>query len=194
MLNTTRRDSEDLKLLDRIAGGDESALSALYDQYVTFLHAIVVRMLRSTGEAEHILQEVFLRVWNKADVYRLANESVYTSLVTLTRNRALDRIRSKGHKRHIHPLDVERLPPLASANPGLNSPPEFHTADQRRSVYEALTRLTAEQRHLLTLAYYEGLSQSEIAELLAIPVDTVKSRMRAGLTMLREALLGRKGG
>src|SRR5437016_1852780 len=96
VLNRSQRDGEDAALLKRIAQGEEAALSELYNRYAQLLYSFGMRVLRTSGETEDLVQDVFLQAWNKAHTYETVKGSVYTWLVTMTRNRAIDRLRSKG--------------------------------------------------------------------------------------------------
>ena len=183
----SQRDDEDVKILQRIVHGEEPALSELYDRYSQLLYAFGIRILRSEEDTEDLLQEVFLQVWNKADSYQKTKGSVYTWLVTMTRNRAIDLVRSKGHKQQRQNLDVSGL--LLIADPRASNPHAVAVLEEnQQSVNSALKHLTVDQQQVIALAYYEGYSQSEIAAVLNIPLGTVKSRMRKGLIEMRSKL------
>ncbi|MBI4546497.1 MAG: RNA polymerase sigma-70 factor [Ignavibacteriae bacterium] len=182
--NTRERDVDDEDLLQRIARADESALSQLYDRYGQLLYSLGMRILRSTTDAEDVVQEVFLQVWNKAESYQKDKGSVYTWLITMMRNRAIDRLRSKGFKQHIQSVDVNKailFSEAESSNPHASAVQTEH----QQLVINALKQLPEDHRRIFELAYYEGFSQSEIADQLNIPLGTVKSRMRRGLQLMR---------
>jgi RNA polymerase sigma-70 factor (ECF subfamily) len=187
IINRTERAEADKDLLRRIAGGDESALSDLYDQYGQLLFTFAMRTLRSLSDAEEILQEVFLQVWNKANLYQNEKGTVYTWLVTMTRNKSIDRLRSKGYKKHDHHVDINTVT-LVAESAALNPLANAVLQDEQKLVGAVLRQLNKEQQQVLALAYYDGYTQSEIAEKLGIPIGTVKSRMRKGLMNLRSLL------
>ena len=177
------RDSSDAELLRLVAGGDEAALASIYDQYASILLGLLLRILRSRGEAEDVLQEVFLQVWRRAGDFDESRGRGFTWLVTLARSRAIDRLRA---------LDSRSRTAAASAS----EPSDFVSdasadtfrAEQREIVQAALAQLPDEQRRTLLLAYEEGLTQTEIAERTGQPLGTVKTRTRSGLMKLREML------
>ncbi|MBI1808196.1 MAG: sigma-70 family RNA polymerase sigma factor [Ignavibacteria bacterium] len=174
-------------MIQKIKQNQESALSELYDRYGQLLYSFVMRMLRSVEDAEDIVQDVFLQVWNKADSYEQTKGTVYTWLVTMTRNRAIDRLRSKGYKKHSREIDINSLIMVADEVP---SNPHTKTVanESQQMVAGALKQLSVDQQQVLALAYYEGYSQSEIAAKLNVPLGTVKSRMRKGLMTMRSWL------
>lgn len=190
IVRSPKRDEEDVAMLQRISRFEEAALSELYDRYGQLLYSFVLRMLRSVEETEDIVQDVFLQVWNKANSYSESKGTVYTWLVTLARNRAIDRLRSKGYKNQSHHIDIANLLIVAD---GASSNPQAKTImnEHQHLVVNALKKLSLDQHQVLGLAYYEGYSQSEIAEKLNIPIGTVKSRMRKALMTMREYLLGK---
>ena len=168
--------------MQAIARKDELALASLYDRYRAILFGLIMRILNSREEAEDVLQEVFLQVWRRARDFDERRGRPFTWLVTLARSRAIDRLRQLGSR--------ERL---ASAVVGLaravSDPAEdAFRSEQRARVVGALAQLSEEQRHTLMLAYFEGLTQSEIAARLSSPLGTVKTRMRSGMIKLRGLL------
>ena len=173
----------DNELLQAITRGDEQALAQLYDRYRSILFGLLLRILHSRSEAEDILQEVFLQVWQRARDFDASRGKVFTWLVTLTRSRAIDRLRALGTR--------ERTIEAAARNTDdIVSDAEQDAIITQRSeiVQTALRELSEEQRQVLLMAYFDGFSQSEIAEKLESPLGTVKTRMRAGMTKLREIL------
>lgn len=181
-------ETSDVDLLRAICGGDEQALAKLYDRYRSILFGLLVRILVSRAEAEDVLQEVFLQVWQRADSFDAERGKVFTWLVTLARSRAIDRLRALGSR--------QRTVETATRNtPETFSDAELDAISEERGavVRNALKELTKEQRQVLVLAYYDGFSQSEIAEKLDSPLGTVKTRMRTALIKLRE-MLGKQAG
>jgi RNA polymerase sigma-70 factor (ECF subfamily) len=180
------RDTSDAELLRAVAGGDESALASLYDRYASILLGLVLRIVHSRGEAEDVLQEVFLQVWRRAVDFDEGRGRPFTWLVTLARSRAIDRLRA---------LDSRGRAALASqrepSEEVSDATADTFRAEQGEIVRDALSQLSEEQRTTLLLAYQEGLTQTEIAERLKQPLGTVKTRTRAGLLKMRELLRGK---
>ena len=173
----------DVELLHAVARGDEGALARLYDQYRVILFGLLVRILNSREEAEDVLQEVFLQVWKRARDFDEGRGRPFTWLVTLARSRAIDRIRQLGARQRLADSAAQNSSEEAS-----DAVSDTLHAEQREIVARALAALPEEQRRTLNLAYFEGLTQSEIAEKLGTPLGTVKTRMRSGTIKLRELL------
>lgn len=173
----------DVALLQAIARGDEAALARLYDQYRVILFGLLVRILNSREEAEDVLQEVFLQVWRRAGDFDEQRGKPFTWLVTLTRSRAIDRLRALGSRQRLATSAAQEQPEEAS-----DALKETYRSEQKEIVRRALADLPEEQRRTLLLAYFEGLTQSEIAAKINAPLGTVKTRMRSALTKLRETL------
>ncbi len=163
------------KLVREIAGGDPGALGTLYDRYAGLVHGLALRTLRNPHEAEEVVQEVFLQVWHQATRFDAGRGSVTAWLCTIARSRALDRLRRQLARRE----EPEESLPAAATNP---------RNEEALAVRHALDGLTPDQKRALELAYYEGLSQSEIAARLGQPLGTIKTRMRTALIRLREVL------
>lgn len=162
-------------LLRRIEAGDRAALADLYDQHAPLVNALCLRILRDRAEAEEVLQEVFLQAWRQAGRYDPARGSVTSWLAVIARSRALDRLRRRAARRE---APEEAIPVTI----------EMPRTAEAIAVREALQALPPTQRRALELAYYEGLTQVEIAERTGQPLGTIKTRMRTALLRLREAL------
>jgi RNA polymerase sigma-70 factor (ECF subfamily) len=169
----------DPELVAALVAGDQTALATLYDRYSPLLLAIAVRMLGPGLEAEDLVHDVFLEAWRAAGSYDPSRASVRTWLVMRVRSRALDRRKSAAFSRRT-PLDPARHEQAAPEEGGL--------AHDREVVRRVMASLPAEQRMVLELAYFEGLSSSEIATRASIPIGTVKSRVAAALGKLRSEL------
>lgn len=174
----------DVDLLHAVADGDEGALARLYDAYRVILFGLLVRILNSREEAEDILQDVFVQVWRRAKDFDEKRGKPFTWLVTLARSRAIDRLRLLGaRQRLVTGAAQEQTDEVSDALS------DTIMGTRREIVRRALAELPDEQRKALVLAYFDGLTQSEIASKLNTPLGTVKTRMRSGMQKLR-ALLG----
>jgi RNA polymerase sigma-70 factor (ECF subfamily) len=166
-----------------VARGDERALATLYDSYSRILFGLILRILNDREEAEDVLQEVFLQVWRRAADYDERRGRPFTWLVTLARSRAIDRLRALGSRQRAVTESAREVSEEVS-----DAARDAFKSEQGEIVRRALAELPEEQRRALVLAYFEGLSQSEIAVRLGAPLGTVKTRMRSGLMKLRELL------
>jgi RNA polymerase sigma-70 factor (ECF subfamily) len=173
----------DQGLLQAIARKDDLALATLYDRYRLVLFGLLMRILNSREEAEDVLQEVFLQVWRRAANFDERRGRPFTWLVTLTRSRAIDRLRQLNSRERFVSSDSELL-----VDSVLDPAQDAVRSEQRDLVAGALAELSEDQRRTLTLAYFEGLTQTEIAARLSSPLGTVKTRMRSGMIKLRELL------
>lgn len=176
----------DVDLLHAVARGDEAALARLYDAYRVILFGLLVRILNSREEAEDVLQDVFIQVWRRAKDFDERRGRPFTWLVTLARSRAIDRLRLLGARQRLTTGAAREQENTESISDALTD--TVHS-EQKEIVRRALAELPEEQRQTLVLAYFEGLTQSEIASRLGAPLGTVKTRMRSGIFKLR-ALLG----
>lgn len=177
--------ADDSDLLYRIAQRDQSALGELYDRYSGLLLALSRRIVLDASDAEEILQEVFLQVWNQAERYDRGRSSVSTWLVLIARSRSIDRLRSRQVK-------DRTLASVQKENRGKHTSPEGMGSvllEQRRQRLRLeMQELPREQRQVLELAFFEGMTQSEIAGNTGIPLGTVKTRTLLAMKKLRKAL------
>lgn len=186
----------DRELAARLRRGDRSALAALYDRYGGVVLALLLRIVRSQAEAEDLLQDVYLQAWRRAPEYDPRRGSFSAWLFTIARNRALDVVRSPRHRqalqRAAEPADAEQRPSSSEEAPAGEASPEEVLALKRRAqaVRAALAELTPAQREAIELAYYGGLSHSEIASHTGEPLGTIKSRINQAAARLRAALGG----
>lgn len=176
-------------LLRAVSRGDESALASLYDRYRLILFGLILRILHDRQEAEDVLQEAFLQVWRRANDFDPARGRAFTWLVTIARSRALDRLRMLSSRSRFVEAD-ERTANVEV----IDTAQDLVKSEQGEIVRQALSELPQEQQRTLLLAYFEGLTQAEIAERLGDPLGTVKTRMRSGLIKLRELLRDRSRG
>ncbi len=168
--------------------GDEAALGALYDLWSAGLYPLILRVVGSAEDAEEVMEETFWQAWRQADRYDGSRGRVGAWLATLARSRALDRVRAR---RRVREEGWDEPPRPAAAEADADAPDPLHdaaAAEERGMVRGALLRLPAEQREALELAYYGGLSQTEIAQRTGQPLGTVKTRMRLAMQKLRDGL------
>ena len=191
-LANPQTDAEDTELLRAVARGDEAAFARVYDRYAAILLGLVLRIVRSRPEAEDVLQEVFLQVWQQARSFDPARGRAFTWLATLARSRAIDRLRAVDARERAAQRSAEDgQTPAAAAQDWADE--EAIRAERAEAVRAALAELPEEQRQVLLLAYLDGMSQSEIAAAKNQPLGTVKTRTRTGLKRLSEALRSRLG-
>jgi RNA polymerase sigma-70 factor, ECF subfamily len=175
----------DRALVARIEGRDADALAALYDRHGSRLMGLASRILGETGEAEEVLQEVFLYVWRSASSFDASRGTVLAWLLVVTRSRAIDRVRVRRPGPRGAVRDLEEL----SNRPGSQDVEADSASRQWESLCRsAIAELPADQRRVLELAYFGGLTHQEIAEETATPLGTVKTRVRLGLMKLRERI------
>jgi RNA polymerase sigma-70 factor (ECF subfamily) len=184
--------ADDTSLMAKVADGDESALSTLYDRYNRLAFTICLRVLKDRGEAEDVLVEVFQELWTRANRYDVSRGSPMTYLSTLARSRAIDRLRAKG-KNRAQPADLSTAAAgAASDDPDPSDSVEL--GEQRKRVVVALNELDPVYRQAVELSFYDGLSHSEIATKLNKPLGTVKTYIRQGLIRLRDRLRSKEEG
>ena len=177
----------DAELMERILRRDPSALETLYDRYARPVYSLVLRISQQPASAEEIVQDVFLQLWKSADRFQISRGPLEPWLFTMARNRALDFLRLKREKQRRREDSVEHdLPIAAVARPD----PEGAIDLSRRAekVRALMTSLPATQRRAIELAFFEGMSHSEIAAAMGEALGTVKSWIRGGLLRLRESL------
>jgi RNA polymerase sigma-70 factor (ECF subfamily) len=178
-----------VRLLGDIARGDRDAFARFYDLHAGLVHTLALRMLRERGEAEEVVQDVFLQAWRQAWTYSRDRGTPEAWLITMARSRGIDKLRSRRRRGEmVRPAeDPDRLTePVALES--ASGP-----AEARATLGGALGDLPAAQRSVLELAYFDGLTQTEIAARLGEPLGTVKTRMRSGLERLRGILAARGG-
>lgn len=172
----------DAALLRRVASHDQAALGEIYDRHARVLFGLICRIVHDRAEAEDVLQEVFVRIWERAGTYAPDAGSPIGWMVRVARNRAIDRLRARAARPD---LTGDAVPELAA-----EGTPEATVVlgERARVVTAALAELPPEQRRLIEQAYFGGDSQSELAARFGIPLGTVKTRVRAGMQALRDAL------
>jgi len=176
----------EIELIQRIANGDQTAFAALYDRLSPILYSMALRMMNDAIEAEDVLQDGFVYIWQRANTFDASRGSPISWAITIVRHKAIDRLRVR--------LRGERLRERASASPELASDKDDQSAlepflrERRAQVKSALAQLPGEQREALQLAFFSGLTHQQIAAKIATPLGTVKARIRRGLLQLRQLL------
>ncbi|MCU0280298.1 MAG: sigma-70 family RNA polymerase sigma factor [Acidimicrobiia bacterium] len=181
----------DEELIALVAGGDERAFACLYDRHARVAWALAHRLLGERTAAEDLVQEAFLALWRGAAGYRPSRGGVRTWLLAILRNRGIDRLRTQGAQARRQGLLEQEEQVLRPA--GAPAEEAALGAVQGQAVRRALAQLPDDQREVLRLAYYGGFTHHEIADLLGVPLGTVKSRMRLGLERVRRAIAGPEG-
>jgi RNA polymerase sigma-70 factor (ECF subfamily) len=203
-VSENRQPADDLVLVHAVMDGSEAALAALYDRYVDAIFATATRLTTDRQVAEEVVQETFLALWNRAELYDPAVGSLATWLRTIARNRTVDRLRAAGRRPNLVPLSaasgedeqdgaaLDRLVAtgtvLGGASVGPGPEGELAATELRGILQQALAELPESERTAIVLAYREELTQTEIADRLGWPLGTVKTRTRRALLRLREAL------
>jgi len=167
----------------RLQRGEPQALAELYDRYGGMIYRLVLRIVRDTGIAEDLVQETFLRAWNRAGAFDSERGAVGPWLLAIARNRSLDYLRAQS--RHANTMELNETEHPARF---VDFPAEALNFDMARQVQRALEQLSANQRAAIELAYFEGMSQSEIAERMGQPLGTVKTWMRQAMLRMRESM------
>ncbi|MCA1582302.1 MAG: sigma-70 family RNA polymerase sigma factor [Acidobacteria bacterium] len=183
-MNLTRSD-DDRALIARVEGREAEALATLYDRHSARLMGLCQRILGDTGEAEEVLQEVFLWVWRSASKFDASRGSVLAWLLVGTRSRAIDRVRTRRPGARAGLRSVETVPDTASGEDIEADSASRQWESQCRS---AIAELPEDQRRALELAYFDGLTHQEISERTGTPLGTVKTRVRLGLMKLRDRI------
>lgn len=174
-----------LEYVRKAALGDEAALGTLYDESSGLVYSVALRILGRPEDAEEVTLDVYSQVWRSAGTFDAARGSVPAWLITMARSRAIDRLRS--YDKRVRFEELNDPPPDASAS-GPSPEEATYSRQQQVLVESALGSLSPEQREVIRLAYFSGLSHSELAERLGLPVGTVKTRIRLGMMKLRESL------
>jgi RNA polymerase sigma-70 factor (ECF subfamily) len=185
-LATLRAQEQELAaLIARMSRGDQTALAALYDRTNSLVYGLALRVLQEPAAAEDITIEVYTQVYRQASIYDPSRGTPSAWLLMLTRSRAIDRLRMETQRREREePLEAAAVAVAPAADPEACSA----VTELQRIVRRALATLTPEQRQVIEIAYYSGLSHSEIAARLGLPLGTVKTRIRTGMMLLREHL------
>ena len=185
------RQKEDGELVRRMARGDKQACSELYDRFSRPLYSVALRVLSDQSEAEDVVQDVFLALWEKSGTFDTTRGSAFGWAITLTRNRAIDRLRTRRRRATLLSESFVEDIPGGNAEPDPDSADDLIFKERSGAVRAALSTLPVDQLRALELAFFSGLTQQEIAARLSEPLGTVKARIRRGLLKLRESMTRR---
>ena len=178
-MDSGKKTISDKELVLRVRAGDENAMGALYDRYSPLVYAVGLRVLSDTGAAEDVLQEVFMQLWRNPARFDASRGSLGAWLAVIARNRAIDALRKRRYESDIEDIVVSVEPDLAS---------EADRSRAAKNIRGALNGMDPAQRQALELAFFEGLTHTEIAAQTGEPLGTIKTRIRAGLLALRKGL------
>jgi RNA polymerase sigma-70 factor (ECF subfamily) len=176
---------DDRTLIRGLQRKDSDAMAGLYDRFGRTAYSVIFSIVRDSAVAEDLVQETFLRVWNRAQTFDGERAALGPWLLAIARNRAIDHVRSAGARmeKNAFELDAHEHPSLF-----VDMERDLVNSDHARVIQKALAKLSENQRQVIHLAYYEGLSQSEMAERMGQPLGTVKSWVRGALKFLREEI------
>ena len=177
----------EIELLRLTGQGDRRSFEQLYERFSGVLFSTAYRVLNSPEAAEDVLQDVFVQIWEKAPLYDPARGKPLTWAVTLTRNKAIDRLRGVQRRNRLHD-DVEKQSATFEQFDSRSSLDAVDGVERAQMVRGAIAKLSADQRRALELAFFSGLTQAEIAERLGEPLGTIKARVRRGMMRLRELI------
>lgn len=184
---TSSTTETDAALIAAVAAGDEAAMARLYDRFSPLIQAVAVRMLRDRAVADELAEDVFVEIWRRSGQYDATRGSLATWIATIARSRGIDRIRARQRHGHVE-LGEDDRPEAAYIAPASDPAAGVVAGEDRVRIARALRALGSEQREALELAYFDGLTQTEIAARLSRPLGTVKTHMRQGLIRLRDEL------
>lgn len=184
-MDPTNDSQAEIELIRRIGEGDRASFEQFYERYAGIIYSTALRVLNDVADAEEVAQEVFFMIWEKAPMYDATRGKPITWAITMTRNKAIDRIRSV--QRRIRLRDEAGAEMDKDAFVHDRRPfDEVDSHEQGSMVRDAVQKLTSDQREVIELAFFSGLTQSEIAERLGEPLGTVKARIRRGMMRLRK--------
>lgn len=180
---------KDIELMQRVVERDSKALESLYDKYSPVLFTLINKILGSKEKAEIVLTEIFVIIWQKCELFNLETQNLFTWLILLTRNKSLDYLkRERGDQLPEYNDEYENSEIIPKISPEI-TPLDIEDAfDKRDLIFNAMGNLTDAQQYVLSLAFYEGLNENEIAKKLNIPIPTIKSKLRVVLNSFRDVL------
>jgi RNA polymerase sigma-70 factor, ECF subfamily len=181
----------DADLGRRMSNGDEDAFATFYDRFAPGLFSLIFEILRDQKESEDVLQEAFLQMWKRIATYEPRRSSLFTWAVMISRHKAIDRLRSRQRQIRLNEaVASETDTALPASGPADRADDALVRSDERERMRAALAQLNEGQRQAIDLAFFGGLTQTQISERLGTPLGTVKARIRRGLLALREHLGG----
>jgi RNA polymerase sigma-70 factor, ECF subfamily len=188
LVSDPENQERDIELLRQIAAGDRTAFGEFYDRHAVLMFSVASRILNDPSDAEDVLQEAFVQIWEKAANFdpKLGRPSSWAAI--LVRNKAIDRIRSSQRRTRLALEAGTEMAIVAEVNESANE--AIHGPEQAKLIKSAIVELPTEQRQAIELAYFSGLTQNEISEKLHEPLGTIKARIRRGLLKLRDQLEG----
>ena len=175
-MNRNNQAVDDMRLVARVRAGDQQALSELYDRYSKVVYGVALRILHDTGAAEDLLQDIFLQLWRKPDAFDSSRGSLAAWLAVIARHRSIDRLRQRRPETDIEDCVIVTATDLRD---------ETERSLTIEKVRVVMTEMSADQRNAMEMAFFEGLTHTEIAEKTGEPLGTIKTRIRSGLQMLR---------
>jgi len=178
-LDSAEKTISDKELVSRVRVGDQNAMGALYDRYSALVYAVALRVLADSAAAEDVLQEVFMQLWRNPTRFDASRGSLGAWLAVIARNRAIDALRKRRYESDIEDVVVSVEPDLAS---------QADRSRAAKNVRDVLNGMPPAQRQALEMAFFEGLTHTEIATKIGEPLGTIKTRIRAGLLALRKVL------
>jgi len=187
-VNELEAQDRDIELLRQIAAGNRAAFGEFYDRHATLMFSVASKILNDAGEAEDVLQEVFVQIWEKAGRFNPQLGKASSWVAILVRNRAIDRIRASQRRTRL--AEEAGAEQAVAADIADTANETVHGHEKASLIQSAITGLPAEQRRAIELAYFSGLTQDEISKKLNEPLGTIKARIRRGLLKLRDQLEG----
>jgi RNA polymerase sigma-70 factor (ECF subfamily) len=178
----------DAVLLELVRDRDEAAMAMLYDRHGRLLYSLIRRIVGDNTDAEEVMQDTFLRIWDHAGTFDRSRGTALAWMVAIARRLAIDRTRSKGYSARKKEVDMDAVGENPGASDTYEQEAQLIDDEHRRTVSGALSTLDEAHRDVIELAYFEGMSHSRIAEQLALPLGTVKTRIRSAMQSLRDHL------
>jgi RNA polymerase sigma-70 factor (ECF subfamily) len=180
----------DADLVGRMSDGNEDAFATFYDRFAAGLFSLIYGILRDQKESEDVLQEAFVQMWKRIGTYDARRSSLFTWAVMISRHKAIDRLRSRQRQSRLSEAIASEMNAVPVSAPADHADNALARSDERERVRAALAQLSEAQREAIDLAFFSGLTQTQISERLGTPLGTVKARIRRGLLALREVLGG----
>ena len=187
-VNEPEIQDDDIELLRRIADGNRGAFAEFYDRHSTLMFSVACKILNDPGEAEDVLQETFMQIWEKAGRFDPKLGKAASWAVILVRNKAIDRIRASQRRTRL--AEQAGVAHNIASEVADSANEIFYGHDKAKFIHSAIVELPEEQRQAIELAYFSGLTQDEISKKLNAPLGTIKARIRRGLLKLRDQLEG----